>query len=97
MLKVGDQVEIPITKSVGVSWSKSELIKRALSYGQPFLFVIVVRTVKGHSIVELGLYDNSSFGESFLLSDITRFTKNSPQTEGIKLARKIYEEIHKAI
>lgn len=98
VFKEGDKVEIPLTKSVGLKWERSENIMKALGSNQPFLYVEWTYEdnvyLSWNSNERLPGGKRSSGGERFLISEVNLFTEASPTTEVILLLRKTIKEIN---
>ena len=89
-LKVGDKVELPLVKAVGIAWRKSVVIQRAVAAKQSYLFVVDIQ----HDYAELSENDEAVLGERFLLTEIRPFTSSSPDTDIILTLRNSINEIN---
>lgn len=88
-MKIGDKVRIPTTKSVGVSWGNSIVIKTALDKGQSYLYLTEVE----EDVCFLSTKEEGFGYEQFLLSELEKYNENLPLEVIIEL-RKVYEEIN---
>ena len=89
-LKVGDKVELPLVKAVGIAWEKSVVIQRAMQAKQNYLFIVDIQ----HDYVELETDKEASMGERFLTTEINLFSEHSPETDVILTLRNSITEIN---
>lgn len=87
--KIGDRVEIPLTKSVGCKLDHSHVLRIAREYNQNFLFIA---DLDGKEC-DLHWLEHSQVGERFLLEEIKLWSEESNSWEIVKTIQSINEEI----
>lgn len=87
--KVGDKVEIPLTKSRGCSWENSLVFRDIKALEQNYLYIVDIYKDE----CELHYFKDASVGERFLLSEVKLWSEQSNTWETVEVIQNINEEI----
>lgn len=87
-LKIGDKVEIPLTKSQGCEWERSLCIQRAKKNNQNYLYIVDIK--RGEC--ELDWTNQTTLGEKFLLQEVKLWSEDSISWDIIEEIKHINEE-----
>jgi hypothetical protein len=85
-LRIGDKISIPLSKSIGVKFHKSLVIKRCLEKQQGYVYIVGI--YPNQQTVDLA-ESEYGYGETFLLSDLS--CKSFNKLTDLKLLKEIQQ------